>query len=321
MRVPIELLRCPATGQDLKPQGDSTLATLDGTRSYPIVDGVPILVDDLSSIFTADEIRASAKSGADRGVVRWARRLTPTVALNLGAASRFRRFREELGNHQRKARVLVVGGGVLGEGMRALSDAEEIDLIETDIYLGPRVMVACDGHHLPFRDAIFDGAVVQAVLEHVAAPHDVVAEIHRVLRPDGIVYAETPFMQQVHEGAFDFTRFTDLGHRRLFRYFSEIARGVAVGPGTALLWSFRYFARSFARSHRTAALLDRSVALAFFWLKHFDRRLNSRPGAADAASGLWFLGRKADEPVHDREIVDDYRGLLPSVALRRGVGS
>ncbi len=45
-------------------------------------------------------------------------------------------------------------------------------------------------------------------------------EIHRVLKDDGIVYADTPFMQQVHEGAYDFTRFTLSGHRWLFKNFA-----------------------------------------------------------------------------------------------------
>ncbi|CAH2407660.1 hypothetical protein MES5069_620012 [Mesorhizobium escarrei] len=35
-------------------------------------------------------------------------------------------------------------------------------------------------------------------------------------------------MQQVHEGAYDFTRFTELGHRWLFRRFETISRGALV---------------------------------------------------------------------------------------------
>ncbi len=57
------------------------------------------------------------------------------------------------------------------------------------------------------------------------------AEIHRVLRPGGIVYADTPFLQQVHEGAYDFTRFTDSGHRFLFRRFERIDSGSVAGCG------------------------------------------------------------------------------------------
>ena len=55
-------------------------------------------------------------------------------------------------------------------------------------------------------------------------PNKVAAEIFRVLSSDGIVYAETPFLQESHEEPYDFTRFTELGHRWLFRNFKEIYR-------------------------------------------------------------------------------------------------
>ena len=74
------------------------------------------------------------------------------------------------------------------------------------------------------------------------------AEIHRVLKPGGLVYAETPFMQQVHEGAYDFTRFTESGHRYLFARFDLIDSGVTAGAGTQLLWSLDYFVRGLFRS-------------------------------------------------------------------------
>lgn len=64
----------------------------------------------------------------------------------------------------------------------------------------------------------------------------------RVLKPHGMLYAETPFMQQVHERAYDFTRFTANGHRWLFRRFEQIDAGVnrGSGAGPALAWSVRY---------------------------------------------------------------------------------
>jgi SAM-dependent methyltransferase len=242
--------------------------------------------------------------------------------MNVGAAERFERFGELAcaSAGQRPARVLVVGGGRLGAGLEALVHTSGVELWETDVYLSPRVVVACDGHALPFADAAFDGAIAQAVLEHVAEPNRVVAEIHRVLRPGGLVYAETPFMQQVHEGAFDFNRFTEVGHRRLFRLFDEIDRGVAVGPASALLWAARYFARSVPRRTGPAVLwLDKSVTLALFWLKYLDRVLVGHPGALDGASGFFFLGRRRDDAVDDLEIVKSYRGTIGSVWLTRGL--
>jgi hypothetical protein len=77
-----------------------------------------------------------------------------------------------------------------------------------------------------------------------------------VLKDGGIVYAETPFMQQVHGSAYDFTRFTWLGHRRLFRKFKEIKSGTCGGPGMALIWSWRYFLRTFSINPKIMILFN-----------------------------------------------------------------
>src|SRR6202012_1790690 len=119
------------------------------------------------------------------------------------------------------------------------------------------------GHRLLLADQSVDGVWIQAVLEHVLDPQQVVAEIHRVLRPSGLVYAETPFMQQVHEGPYDFTRFTQSGHRWLFRHFEQIDAGAVTGAGTAAIWSLRYLIRAL-EWERTG------LALPFFWLRLLD---------------------------------------------------
>jgi SAM-dependent methyltransferase len=54
-----------------------------------------------------------------------------------------------------------------------------------------RVVVA-DGAHLPLAAAVVDVAVCTEVLEHVADPSAVFAEIARVLRPGGSAYVTTP---------------------------------------------------------------------------------------------------------------------------------
>lgn len=45
-----------------------------------------------------------------------------------------------------------------------------------------------------------------------------------------------------------------------------------------------------------------------FYLKYFDPFLIDRPGALDAASGYYFMGRKAGHVLSDRELVKLYRG-------------
>jgi len=94
------------------------------------------------------------------------------------------------------------------------AEAEELyadtrtDLLSFDVYASPHVQIVADAHDIPVTSQTFDAIVVQAVLEHVIDPVRVVTEIHRVLRPGGAVYSEVPFLQQVHEGRYDFMRFT-----------------------------------------------------------------------------------------------------------------
>ncbi len=184
--------------------------------------------------------------------------------------------------------VLVIGGGAIGSGVTALYRDPTVRVIGTDVYVSPNTLLAADGHALPFHDAAFDAVVVQAVLEHVLEPQVVVDEIHRVLRPDGVVYADTPFMQQVHEAAYDFTRFTRNGHRWLFRRFAEIEAGSVNGTGTVLLWSIRYYARALGASNKLATL----ATLPFVWVRLLERFMRARPNA-DGASGHYFLGRRS----------------------------
>jgi SAM-dependent methyltransferase len=310
-----ELLRCPATGQPLKPGADGSLVRADGEAAYPIVAGVPVLINERRSTFRIADYQhvpgfSPTATGNNRLTELVDRRL-PTLTLNLRSRENFELLAElvrvQAAGHQRP-RVLVVGAGGGGIGAEALLDDMRIDCVETDVALGPRTKVVCDAHDLPFADGAFDAVVCQAVLEHVLDPVRVVEEIHRVLGSGGLVYSEIPFIQQVHGGAYDVTRFTLLGHRRLFRFFDEVRSGVQGGPGMALSWSLWYFLRTFARTRTGRAITFMTARLAFSWLKYFDRWLGHRPAAADAASGTFFLGRRREEAVSDEAILSSYRG-------------
>jgi hypothetical protein len=139
-------------------------------------------------------------------------------------------------------------------------------------------------------------------------PEKVASEISRVLVDGGMLYSELPFMQQVHEGAYDFTRYTLSGHRRLFNQFEELDAGMVAGPGTALVWAFENFSASFfsnAHARKGAKLLTRC---ATFWLKYFDYFLVGRPAAMDGASCTFFFGVKDKVGVADSEIIERYVG-------------
>lgn len=272
---------------------------------FPVVAGIPALVDFERSVLDADRLRSEAGASEVRrspvaGVLR--RLLHPANTTAPANVARMVQLLKADGRG-RKPRLLVIGGGTVGDGLADLYADPAVDLISFDVYASPVTQFIGDGHAIPLADGSVDGVVVQAVLEHVLEPTVVAAEIERVLRVGGIVYADTPFLQQVHEGAYDFTRFTDSGHRFLFRSFERVDSGAVAGAGTALRWSVDHFVRALTRS----VPLGRIVALAFFWLSWTDRFLDPKH-SVDAASSVFFLGRKTDRAIGGAEIIDYYQG-------------
>ncbi|MFH0298268.1 class I SAM-dependent methyltransferase [Bradyrhizobium sp. 31Argb] len=271
---------------------------------FPVAGGQPVLIDFATSIFDRKMYRAENGSALARDLTR--RSLGSRLhrfgfGKNPVAASNCAKFVELLKQRRDRANVPVVGGGTIGSGADELYNATSIELLGTDVFASPYTSLVADAHKLPFDDGVFDGVWIQAVLEHVLEPATVVAEIHRVLRPDGLVYAETPFMQQVHERAYDFSRFTQSGHRWLFRRFSEISAGPTSGAGVALVWSIRYFSRALGAGDK----LSRLISLPFFWIRFLDNVSGGRT-VADAASGFYFLGQRSEDAIDPNEMPKYY---------------
>jgi SAM-dependent methyltransferase len=306
-----KLLRCPHCLSELRFADNAHRCGSCG-GVYPLTPGgVPVLIDESKSVFDiADFLREKETFFRKRGFLFTAiRAMLPEISRNYHTAENYARLRDEL-LRRGNARVLIVGGSILGKDMEALL-TPGIELVETDIALGPRTQLIVDAHSIPFADGSFDAVIAQAVLEHVADPIACVAEFHRVLKADGFVYAETPFMQQVHGGAYDFTRFTHLGYLRLFRNFEELASGAVAGAGTVLAWSFEYFLISFSgRSRPLRNTFSGLSRLLTFWLKYLDAAVIDTPPTLDGASGFYFFGRRSERTVSDRELIKKYRGAL-----------
>jgi SAM-dependent methyltransferase len=316
-RLPAELenlLVCPRCKCRLELRRTECRCTHPGCgAAFPLRGRVPVLFNEANSLFSISGVLRgedkpfTAEHGRLRRTLsRWA----PTLSQNISGKRNYHTFAASVSKLSAAPRVLVIGSRVLGSGMEVLSQYPDLQVVESDVELGPRPAVLFDAHDIPFEDGSFDGLIAQAVLEHVADPYRCVSEFTRVLKPGGIVYVETPFMQQVHEGAYDFTRFTHLGHRRLLRDFDEIDSGVACGPGMALAWSWQYFLMSFARTQRTRTLAKSAARCTAFFLKYFDRSLTARPAAYDAASGFYFIGRRGSQRLSDRQLIELYRGAV-----------
>ena len=287
--------RCPA-------------ADCDGgqPRRFTEIGGQPVLVDfDDSLLDTEVLVSRGASSLVERRSQRgrlgaWLRSLTSG---NPVSAQFARDLVTRLAALGRPAQVLVVGGGSVGIGTERLYADPAIELVGFDLYASPMTQCVADAHRIPLAGASMDAVWSQAVLEHVLEPARVVAEIHRVLRPHGLVYSEIPFLQQVHEGPYDFTRFTESGQRWLFRRFERLDSGAVAGPGVTLSWALDHLTRGLTRS-RTAG---RSVGIATSWLAALDRWIPAR-FASDGASCVYFYGRRSERELTPREMVSAYRG-------------
>lgn len=306
-RVDDRLLQCPdcrasgIPGSMRAIASELTCSICD--RTFSLANEVPVLLAADNPLF---EPAAYTRAKVDVRR-RKLRRILPGASVNLSRARILCRLFAGLGTGAQ--RVLVVGAGTQVEAMVTLpAFREDLTLTCIDIDAGADVDYFCDAHTLAFQDAAFSAVVTTAVLEHVLEPQQVVAEIHRVLAPGGLVYSELPFMQQVHEGAYDFSRYTLGGHRWLFRDFEEIDTGSVAGPGTALVWAIEHFAIAPWRS-RAAQRCARGVARClFFWLKYFDFAWADRPAAMDGASCTYFYGRKSASRLSEGELIARYTG-------------
>jgi SAM-dependent methyltransferase/uncharacterized protein YbaR (Trm112 family) len=305
-------LRCPVCGTNLD-QKDTELicANAQCEKHFPVIENIPILINDSSSVFSISDFtdqRQTTLKQQKNQIKKILSQILPKIDANLKAKSNYASLAKHLLSKEANPKVLVIGCGNLGQGLTSLLAYSSIELVESDVSFGNRTEVICDAHNLPFVENSFDGVIIQAVLEHVVDPYRCVDEIYRVLKEGGLVYSETPFMQQVHMGKYDFTRFTHLGHRRLFRRFEEIDSGAVGGPGMALAWSYQYFLLSFAKTELIKEFIKIFARTTSFYLKYFDYLLINNSGIFDAGSGYYFLGEKSQKILSDKELLELYRG-------------
>lgn len=304
---------CPCCHRGALVREKQTLICPSCCGVFPLVDGVPILLNDSNSVFAiSDYLRQDSYDGANYGSQN---------EKTSGARCIYRKFAHYISEAGIKTDHLDAEGAiarlfresfyrpqilVIGSGNVRYPDSG--DFVYSDVAITAGVSLIADAHDLPFSNNAFDMVVAVAVLEHVANPQRVVEEIWRVLKPRGYVYAVTPFLQPVHMGAYDFTRFTHLGHRRLFRMFSEEASGLALGPASVLASSIRSLLISLSANKMYRRLANLTGLILSIPLKYIDYIARKNPAALDGAGGVYFFGRKENTAISDRELIKMYRG-------------
>ena len=183
------------------------------------------------------------------------------------------------------ARVLDLGAG---------TQRRAPNVINLEIEATPEVDLIADGHSLPFPNGTFDAVISEAVLEHVRAPTQVVAEIYRVLKPGGTICIAVPFLQGYHASPHDYQRWTHTGIVELCAAFSEMESGPCAGPTTALHWIFREYVGLLCSFG--SLLLAKAISLLVGWLTFpfllLDLPLSFHKDAHILASAVYFVGKK-----------------------------
>ncbi|MDT8411454.1 MAG: class I SAM-dependent methyltransferase [Vicingaceae bacterium] len=89
-----------------------------------------------------------------------------------------------------------------------ISDVTCVDWQNT-IHKNPFLDIETDiNQPLPIENENFDTVILSDVLEHIRKPEELIAEIHRIMKPNGKFMLNVPFFYWLHEQPFDYFRYT-----------------------------------------------------------------------------------------------------------------
>ncbi len=281
---------CVITHQTLHAVSDESLATADGSMHYPIVNGVPHILRDRATAHayvSANPAMQSEYANAPTEGTQypWAkaclRNLRDWLTNDHRTTASKVAFQQLMAGADASTTFLSVGGGPVRNHPR---------LTNLNIGAFPNVDIVADAHELPYGDATVDGIFCEAVLEHLSEPDKAVAQMYRVLKPDGLVFAATPFLQAFHGYPNHFQNYTLFGHERLFTRhgFTILKSGCCVGPINAILTLTAraiglYIPNLFGR------LLKCFFQLLTLPLRPLDRVLANRPDTNHMLASTTFI--------------------------------
>lgn len=282
-------LVCPKTHRRLIVSGD-VLTTEDGSCSYPLIGGAPVLLPDpqrVAGYLAAESGRMVEEYERSPGLLQTAFRRMIQAVGDLRSEESQEAFRASLAGLPAEALCVSVGGGPA---------RVHPALVNLNIGAFPNVDVVADAYSLPYAEGVVDAFHCEAVLEHLEFPEAAVAEMFRALRPGRLAFVATPFLQVFHGYPSHFQNFTLIGHRRLFERagFSVVSAGTCVGPTYMLRDLTANYLATVLPGGRVGRLLGRLALLATLPLLWIDRIANRRPQSHALASTTFLLARKPD---------------------------
>jgi SAM-dependent methyltransferase len=283
-QLALRKLVCPVTREPLIPDY-GTLRTLDGTRSYPVVGGVPILLPDPerypAALEAGDGAMVQEYASPRQGRLRSGYRRLLSRPGNMRTEASHRAFEWIFADLPPDALCLSIGGGPL---------RVHAELVNLNLGAFPNVDIVADAHRLPYADGAVERIHCEAVLEHLEVPGRAVEEMFRVLVPGGRGFVATPFLQPYHGYPDHFQNFTLSGHRRLFERvgFTVLEAGTCVGPTFALRDLLLNYLREVVPGKSFGRFLGRVVALLTLPALYLDRLAQKRGTGSRLASSTYL---------------------------------
>lgn len=166
-----------------------------------------------------------------------------------------------------------------------------------DVSDGPGIDIVGPAEAIPLKDDSVDLVITQETLEHVADPVKAMAEITRVLKPNGTLYLQVPFTIGYHPGPTDFWRFTKEGIVQLAESHGLrcVETGRVVGPSTGYYRiSVEHFAIVGSLLFKPLYIpLKAAFAVLLFPLKWLDALTSRSPQADRIAGGYYVIATKS----------------------------
>ncbi len=278
-----DLLACPRCRDDVGLDADGSRVVCVGCgQTYPVRDGIPIMLTEPERAMVAHEGELPARPGYSR----WKERVVLKSLTDAQVALDF------------------------GAGRQELDDPR---IIRMDLIFDRRLDVVGDVHALPFKSASLDFVFGGAVMEHLPRPRDAADEMYRVLKPGGYVYADWNFLAAYHGYPHHYFNATIHGVDQTFSRFTRIER--AVGPFHGPAFALRSVIGTYLEIFKPSQQLEREFVELLhrvLWhpLDEFEDRIDPDDRHKVAAS-VYFFGVKQEaggEHLIPPPVVEVYRG-------------